>query len=102
MPAKFDPSTRRETWVFQRTNLKDRTGKQCLKRLSFNFVEYNSSPDRLLEPLAHMEYVRSIDESNSTNQLVATSPESDGAGLVADFEIYDDNPFQGVHEFHCV
>lgn len=47
--ANFDPAQRVETWLFQQIGV-DLQGKPVFKRLPYNLVSYDGSPDRVLEP----------------------------------------------------
>ena len=97
----YDPSTRRETWAFQRTGTKDHAQNPCLIRLPFNFVEYENSPDREIEPVSHIERFHNI-EGADTGSYQPSDPFSDGVGLVARFEIFDAQPFSDVMLFGWV
>ena len=48
--AQFDPALRRETWCFQRLGT-DPGGRPILRRMGFNLVSYDNSPDQVIEPV---------------------------------------------------
>ncbi len=91
--AAFDPTQRRETWVFQRTGIKGRDGKPCLKRAEFIWVEYDDEPERLLEPRSHVEKFHDVDTFG--NPVV---PETDGT-VIAGFEFIDSAIVNEVIQF---
>ena len=47
--ANFDPRERKETWLFQKVTTIG--GTPVYRRLRYNFVQYDDSPERYLEPV---------------------------------------------------
>lgn len=85
--ANFDPALRRETWVFQK--LFDEKGRPVYRRMRFNFVEYDGSPDRYIEPVSMSDFY---------DILSADVLQDDDRGRVVGFEFYTGRPFE-VHSF---
>jgi hypothetical protein len=78
------------------------SGKPCMIRLPFNFVEYDSNPSMAFEPINHVPYCRAHNLSDATNNYVPVNPRTDGSGVVAGIEIFDAPPFAEVQEFHFI
>ena len=69
--------------------MRDVRGKPCYKRLGFNLVEYDNSPDLFIEP----RYLEGLAQDR------ITVPTVDGNGLVNKFEFVTGEPFSGIHQF---
>jgi hypothetical protein len=82
----FDPSTRRETWLFQKMGIDQVTGKPMYRRLGYNYVSYDGSPDKYLEPV-----VSELENYPGMNPNVSGEP-----GIVVGFEFFDSRPFEGI------
>ncbi len=92
--AQYDPALRRVTKVFQRTRIEARNGKMCYKPAGFQYVEYDGSPDRELEPINMVERFHDID-NRFGNPVV---PETDGT-MIAGVEFIDSGIVNEVHRF---
>jgi hypothetical protein len=90
--AQYDSKSRRETWFLQDTGLKDSRGNPVYQRMRFNLVEYDGSPDLVLEPINHEPV---LNEPNG----VLSDPINDDAGLVNRIELVTGQPFSGIHQF---
>jgi hypothetical protein len=91
--AQFDPRLRRETWLFQRVGT-DPGDKPIYRRLGFNMVSYDNSPDRFIEPVSiGADGVNAISPSVTTIDTIAQE-----AGAIAGIEYFDARPFE-VHSF---
>lgn len=49
--ANFDPAQRVETWLFQQIATDPLTNKPIYRRMKYNLVSYDGSPERVLEPV---------------------------------------------------
>lgn len=47
----FDPLQKRETWIFQEIG-RTAMGKPFYRRMGFNLVNYDGSPDQFIEPVS--------------------------------------------------
>ena len=89
--AGFDSRMRREFWVFQESGTRNPlTDKPCFRRLPYNFVQYDDSPDRYLEPVADVQF---------SNEDKIMNPLTDGHGHVAGFEFVKGQPLGEIHRF---
>jgi hypothetical protein len=70
-------------------------------RLPFNFVEYDGSPDRVIEPANHIDRFHNTSGSGTGNYQ-PVDPYSDGVGMLVGIEVFDATPFSDVMEFHWV
>jgi hypothetical protein len=85
--AQFDSTMKRETWVFQQIG-KDERHQPLMKRLPFNFVEYDGDPARVIEPVSEGTQVCTF----GPNSIVPVAGVN--AGVCVGFEIIEGNPFQ--------
>ncbi len=92
--ADFDPKLKRETWLFQQTNLKDGYGRPCMKRLGFNLVEYDGIPELHVEPVNCEQLVTSSEDPEIVDPYI------DGTGVVARIEVVEGEPFSELMEFN--
>ncbi|HYE89034.1 MAG TPA: hypothetical protein VEA16_21940 [Vicinamibacterales bacterium] len=88
--AQFDPSLRRETWLFQ--ELFAENGRKVYRRLGFNLVQYDGDPEKYIEPRPPSDVLELIDEPDIIDAR------TQGVGVVADFEFYTARPYP-VHNF---
>jgi len=90
--ANFDPAMRRETWLFQELG-KDVGNKPIYRRMGFNLVSYDGSPDMVIEPVSAAYGV------DLTNPSVATIDNvTQDAGAVVGFQTFQARPYE-VHAF---
>lgn len=79
----FDPSTRRETWLFQLMFI-DPGGKKVWRRLAYNLVSYDGNPERYIEPVS-----AAFDDQIEFDPNKAGDP-----GAVVGFEFFESRPFE--------
>lgn len=86
--AQFDPTQKFETWLMMKAAKTDRLGKECLRRLKFNLVEYDGSPELAFEPVNHLPYL------HDDTGLSVVNPISTGSGICNKLEILEGQPWQ--------
>jgi len=92
--AQFDPTQRRETWVFQKTGTDPVFGKTIYRRMGFNLVSYDGSPELSIEPINNEQVAPSFNNGSGT----VIVPNVDGPGQVVDFQFFEGRPYE-VHSF---
>jgi len=93
--AQFDPAQRRETWVFR--EMFTEHGRKVWKRAGFNFVEYDGSPERYIEPVNDFMFSVPVGEGGADASLI--DPHVDGTGSVVGFEFINEQDWNGVQHF---
>lgn len=87
--AQFDPYLRRETWVFQQIGT-DPRGTPLYRRMGFNLVSYDGSPDKWIEPISiGADGVNTVSPNVTTIDIAGRE-----AGVIAGFEYYGARPFE--------
>lgn len=101
--AQFDPTQRRETWLFQELGPDGVTGKPVYRALKYVLVSYDGSPDLVIEPIPPDEVLRSNDALGTTagNGFKLIDPRVDGLGRMAGIQLFTSRPFE-VHAFDDV
>lgn len=84
--ANYDPAKRVETWLFQRLGVDDQK-KPVYRRLKYNLVSYDGSPERVLEPLAPSSL------ADITGNGTVIDPMAH-FGRVGGFEYFNGRPFE--------
>jgi hypothetical protein len=81
----FDPTTKLETWLFQKMGT-SADGRPIYKRLPYNLVEYDGDRIQYIEPVSGV-----LDGSGDP-----INPLTDGVGKVVGINYYDARPFEVV------
>jgi len=93
--AQFDPAQRVETWVMQEVQ-RDASGRRTYRRLGFNLVEYDGSPDMYIEPRPPSDrYDLGLTAIGAVDLL---DPITDGRRMKG-FEYVEGQRYNGVHRF---
>jgi hypothetical protein len=84
----FDPSTRRETRLYQEL-FRDAGNVPVYRELPYVLVSYDGDPKQYLEPLPPADQVKLLDGSG--DPIVARA---DGMGAIVGFQFFTKRPFE--------
>jgi hypothetical protein len=94
--AQFDPTQRRETWLFQEMCRDVNTGEPVYRALQYVLVTYDGDPQQYLEPIPVDEVLKSnvADMTLSGNGYKPVDPRSEGLGRCTGFKFFTSRPFE--------
>ena len=94
---QMDPATKLEVWLFQRIATSGGPhGKPVYRRLPYNLVQFDGSPDMYIEPIpASGSHQRLLDGTGDP-----ISPFTEGTGRMVGAQFFDARPFEtfGINE----
>lgn len=93
-PLVCDPTTKIETWIFQRIGTaplgQGGSGQPVYRRLPYNLVSFDGDPTQYVEPdSASGDFWRTIDGT-----CIPIDPRAEGCGMVASVLYVDARPFE--------
>ena len=93
--AQFDPTLRRETWLFQEIGQQPR-GQKVFRCLPYVLVSYDNDPVQYIEPAPadEMVNVTANDGTTTGNFGKPLNPSVDGMGRIGGFQYVTRRPFE--------